>query len=99
MANLQVKDIDDRLYDSIRKIAANEKRSISQEVVYILQRYLSIPKAFEYNPTDEFLKLSGSWKDERDEDEIVKEVRNYRRNSKRFGSDNELFDWYRYFDI
>jgi len=36
MATLQVRDIDDRLYESIRNLAASEKRSISQEV--ILQR-------------------------------------------------------------
>ena len=92
MANLQVKDIDDRLYESIRVLATNEKRSISQEVVYILQKYLSKPKEFDENPTDEFLNLAGSWKDERDAEEIIEEIRSSRRNSERFGRKNELFD-------
>ncbi len=92
MANLQVKDIDDRLYESIKVLAINEKRSISQEVVYILQKYLSKPKDFDKNPTDEFLNLAGSWKDDRDAEEIVNEIRSSRRNSRRFGSNNELFD-------
>lgn len=92
MANLQVKDIDDKLYESIRLIAANDKRSISQEVVYILQKYLSSPQKFDKNPTDEFLKLSGSWLDERSEEEILKDITHNRRNSDRFGNSHELFD-------
>ena len=92
MANLQVKDIDDRLYESIRELATNEKRSISQEVVFILQKYLSKPKEFDPNPTDEFLKLSGSWKDDRSAEEIIEDMRSSRRNSDRFGRKNELFN-------
>lgn len=92
MANLQVKDIDERLYESLRSLATNEKRSISQEVVYILQKYLSKPKEFDPDPTDEFLQLAGSWKDERDADEIIADIRNSRKNSDRFGRNNELFN-------
>ena len=92
MANLQVKDIDVRLYDSIRELATNEKRSISQEVVYILQKYLSKPQEFDTNPTDEFLKLAGSWTDERGAEEIIEDIRKSRKNSERFGRNNELFD-------
>lgn len=92
MANLQVKDIDDRLYESLRILASNEKRSISQEVVYILQKYLAKPKDFYANPTDEFLNMTGSWKDERDAEEIIEDLRNSRTNSGRFGKDNELFN-------
>ncbi len=92
MANLQVKDIDDNLYETIRRLAADDRRSISQEVVYILKKYLSLPDSFERNPTDEFLKLAGSWEDSRSADEIIGDVYSNRRNSSRFGSDNELFD-------
>lgn len=92
MANLQVKDIDERLYASIRELATNEKRSISQEVVYILQKYLSKPKEFDSNPTDEFLQLAGSWKDDRSAEEIIDDIRSNRKNSGRFGRKNELFD-------
>ncbi len=92
MATLQVRDIDDRLYNSIRNLAASEKRSISQEVILILDKYLSRPDAFEKNPTDEFLSIAGSWEDERTADEIVQDIRNSRANSSRFGNLNELFD-------
>lgn len=92
MANLQVKDIDERLYESLRNLAAREKRSISQEVVYILQKYLSNPTDFESNQTDEFLQLVGSWRDEREADEIIDEIKQSRKNSSRFGRKHELFD-------
>ncbi len=92
MANLQVRDIDEKLYSSIRTLAANEKRSISQEVIYILQKYLSTPESFNLNPTDEFLQLSGSWDDNRNAEEIINEIEDNRKNSSRFGGNNELFD-------
>jgi hypothetical protein len=92
MANLQVKDIDDRLYASLRKLATTDKRSISQEVIYILEKYLSMPKIFDKNPTEEFLKLSGSWEDDRTADEIISDIRKNRKNSNRFRNKNELFD-------
>ena len=92
MANLQVKDIDDKLYESIRNLAASEKRSISQEVVLILEKYLSKPRVFDQCPTDEFLSLAGSWDDDRSADVIIQDIRDNRRNSNRFGNTDELFD-------
>jgi len=92
MANLQVKDIDDNLYKSIRKLATSRKRSISQEVVLILEKYLSQPSSFDTNPTDEFLNLAGSWKDNRKAEEIIADIKKSRRNSARFGMTDELFD-------
>lgn len=92
MANLEVKDIDDHLYNSIKVLASHDRRSISQEVIFILQKYLSKPQEFDSNPTDEFLKLVGSWKDERSSEEIINEIRSNRSNSSRLGRNNELFD-------
>lgn len=92
MANLQVRDIDDKLYASIRALATIEKRSISQEVIHILEKYLSKPKLFDLNPTDEFLKLAGSWEDTRSADDIIFEIKSGRNNSNRFGNKHELFD-------
>ncbi|THB67799.1 MAG: antitoxin [Spirochaetaceae bacterium] len=92
MANLQVKDIDEKLYERLRRLAANDRRSISQEVVHILQKYLSKPDSFEKNPAEEFLALSGSWEDDRSADEIISDIHSNRRNSRRYGDKNELFD-------
>jgi plasmid stability protein len=92
MAILQVRDIDDRLYSSLKNLAKSENRSLSQEVISILEKYLSNPVGFKNNPTREFLSLSGSWADNRTADEIVKDIKKNRRNSKRFEAQNVLFD-------
>lgn len=92
MATLQVRDIDDRLYESLRKRATREKRSISQEVVLILEKFLSRPNAYDVNPTDEFLSLTGAWSDERGADEIINDIRGGRKNSSRFSGEDSVFD-------
>ncbi len=92
MANLQVRDIDEKLYESIRNLAMNEKRSISQEVVLILEKYLSAPASFNKNPTEEFLGLAGSWEDKRSAVEIIQVIRINRKNSTRFRNKDELFN-------
>ena len=91
MANLQVRDIDDKLYESLRVRASKERSSISQEVVHILEKYLSLHRAYDVNPTDEFLKLSGSWEDDRSAEDIMKSIRTGRTESTRFAQSNELF--------
>jgi hypothetical protein len=72
MATLQVRSIDDKLYDMLGKVAKDENRSISQEVVYILKRYFSKPEIYSENPTDAFLSLSLD--DERSADEIISDI-------------------------
>lgn len=39
-----------------------------------LQKYLSKPPKFESNQTDQFLQLAGSWRDEREADEIIDDM-------------------------
>jgi len=92
MATLQVRDIDDRLYESLRKRATRDKRSISQEVVLILEKYLSRPNAYDVNPTDEFLSLAGAWSDDREADGIIDDIRSSRKNSPRFSGERSVFD-------
>ena len=92
MAILQVRDIDDRLYTSLKELAQSENRSLSQEVISILEKYLSNPAVFKNNPTREFLSLSGSWADERTADDIVADIKKNKRNSKRFGTGHVVFD-------
>lgn len=92
MANLQVRDLDDKLYSSLKTIAKQENRSISQEVITILEKYISNPSLFDTNPTKDFLSLSGSWDDTRSSEEIINSIKKNRINSKRFDSKNVLFD-------
>ena len=90
MANLQVKDIDDSLYEALRALAKRENRSISQEVITIIKKYLANPAVLERNNTDEFLKLAGSWEDDRTSEEIIRDIYKSRKSSNRFK--NGLFD-------
>ncbi len=78
MANLQVKSMDDQLYQSLSKRARMDNRSISQEVTAIIKDFLSKPQKENANATDEFLKLAGSWKDKRSAEEIIKDIRSSR---------------------
>ena len=83
MATLQVRSIDDDLYKALGKLAECEHRSISQEVIYILKNYLSKPSAYNANMTDDFLKLAGTWKDERDADAIITDINSSRTFAKK----------------
>ena len=92
MATLQVRDIDDRLYDFIKTSAKMQNRSISQEVITIIQSYLNSNQKNTKNSTLEFLSLEGAWIDEKNADEIVKEIKTGRNQSNRFGVNNGIFD-------
>ena len=79
MATLQVRSVDNQLYETLGKRAIMENRSISQEVVYILKTYLSSPALKHQEATTRFLEMCGSWEDTRDADEIVSELRQSRQ--------------------
>jgi plasmid stability protein len=76
MAILHVRDINDRLYDSLKQKALLDNRSISEEVISILKTYLSNPDIYTINSTREFLKLS--WDDNRNYEKIPKYISNNR---------------------
>lgn len=92
MATLQVRDMDDRVYEELKRVARRHRRSLSQEVVQIIESYLRDPDRKERNQTEEFLKLSGSWADDRTAEKIVSDLRSERRNSDRFSESPSVFD-------
>jgi len=92
MATLQVRDIDDRLYNFLKVSAKLQNRSISQEVITIIQNHLNSSQKNHNNSTLEFLSLEGAWMDDRKAEEIIKDIRNGRNKSNRFGAKNGLFD-------
>ena len=81
MATLQVRSIDDGLYRALGKVAERENRSLRQEVMSILKKYLSNPDNYDTNMTDEFLIMSGSWQDVRNADEIITDIHSARKFS------------------
>jgi plasmid stability protein len=91
MATLQVRDIDSELYDSLKKRAAGEHRSISQEVVMILEYHIHQPKELSADSTKSFLALCDSWHDDRSAQKIVTDLRKHRKQSPRFRGDHGIF--------
>jgi len=75
MANLQLRSIDDQLYETLGRRAAIGNRSISQEVVAILKVYLTAPASQNNSHTENFLELCGTWQDERSAEQIIKEIK------------------------
>ena len=92
MATLQVRDIDDGLYATLKMLADKEHRSLSQEVVNILESHVRQPNRKLQDITGEFLSLSDAWQDDRSASSIVKEIRQERKNSRRYGDSNVIFD-------
>jgi hypothetical protein len=83
MATMQVKSMDDQLYNALKIKARADNRSLSQQVVIILKEYLSKPHKKLQHQTNEFLELAGSWKDDRSAEKIIQDITN-RRSTKRF---------------
>ena len=84
MATLQVSGIEEDLYEQLRRKAAQNGRSISQEVLAILREFLARPAGRPIgNVTDEFLKLAGTWRDDRTAQEIAEDLRAERRPGRR----------------
>jgi hypothetical protein len=92
MANLQVRDIDNRLYDALKRKAEQEHRSISQEVLIMIENHISKSNLEAENQTIEFLKLSNSWIDNRSAEEIAKDIKSNRTKNSRIRKIDELFD-------
>lgn len=83
MATLQVRSMDDQLYEALGRMAARDHRSISQQVIAILQEHLSQPLRHT-SATEDFLALCSTWKDDRTAEEIAQEIRSGRKSASRF---------------
>jgi hypothetical protein len=85
MANLQIKGIDDKLYDTIKKLAASENRSVSQEILFLVKEHVARTKQTPAakTPAQVLLELYGSWMDDRSADTIITEIKTARKGSAR----------------
>lgn len=92
MANLQVRDIDDRIYAALRQRAKRRHRSLSQEVVHIVEEDLARPAADHRPQSEMLLELCGSWTGPETASQIIDAVRRGRVRSGRFEKHDGLFD-------
>ena len=85
MSNLQIKGIDDQLYAELKKLASEENRSVSQQVLFLFKDYLARKKHMRASktPAQVLLDLSGSWEDEQDSAALIAKVKKARKDSKR----------------
>ena len=85
MANLQIKNIQDELYEEIKKLASAENRSVSQQVLFLVRDYLAKRKHLTAakSPAQVLLELSGSWEDDQNAEQIVKEIKSARKSSRK----------------
>ncbi len=81
MANLQIKGIDEELYQKLKKFSADENRSVSQQVLFMIRRSLSQKRCGRQNNTaaQTLLSLAGSWEDPRPAEEIIGDIKSIRR--------------------
>ena len=82
MANLQVKSLDDDLYRALRARAKLENRTVSQEVVKLIQNHLAHPAQSSEETTKAFLELAGAWQDDRSARELSADLRRARHRRK-----------------
>ncbi len=83
MATLIIEDIDDDLYKKLSAQAKQNNRSVSKEIVAIIEDRMNHPRLSAQKATEEFLALAGSWKDERPAEEIVADINKSRRSGRR----------------
>jgi len=85
MANLQIKGIEDELYNELKKMSAEENRSVSQQALFLVKEYLSRKKQLRAlkTPAQILLDLSGSWENNQDSEKIIAQIKKTRRNSKK----------------
>ena len=82
MAVLQVRSMNDEMYKALGKRAAMDNRSISQEVVSIIEKFLSTSPVQTPAADEEALRLAGSWEDSRTAGEITDSIREDRKTGR-----------------
>ena len=83
MANLQIKGMNDDLYSQIKALAKSEKRSVSQQILFMTKEYLLKRQLVQVAkmPAQVLLEMSGAWEDGRTAEEIIAELKQSRENT------------------
>ncbi len=85
MSNLQIKGVDEGLYQELKRLAADENRSVSQQVLFLIRRSLAQRRRAEQHDTaaQALLSLAGSWEDSRPAELILDDIKRARRSSRK----------------
>jgi plasmid stability protein len=91
MATLQVKGMDDDLYEALKGRAKRDNRSITQEVVTMIRESLARSPVTPGRATRDLLALAGSWEDARPPEDIARSIRGSRRSRRRSKVNGHVF--------
>ena len=85
MPNLQIKGIDEKLYQNLKQLAADENRSVSQQVLFLIRSSLAQKHEKEKTETAAqiLLSMAGSWQDSRSAEKIIDDIKGARRSSEK----------------
>ncbi|MDL5056604.1 hypothetical protein [Geitlerinema calcuttense] len=72
--------MDPRLYQALGARAKARNRSISHEVIHMIQSHLSDTHPDQARADDAFLRLTGAWQDKRSAAQIASSIRSSRKN-------------------
>jgi predicted CopG family antitoxin len=83
MANLQIKGIDEEIYAELKKLAAAENRSVSQQTLFLIKDYLAKKQPLRTlkTPVQTLLEMAGSWEGEESAKEIIAKIKKARKSS------------------
>jgi hypothetical protein len=89
MANLQIKGIQDAFYAKIKELAAAENRSVSQQILFLVKEHLGKRRHIQglKTPAQVLLELSGSWEDDREAEQIVRDIKSARKSSRKLAQE------------
>lgn len=93
MSNLQIKGIDDQLYQQLKQLASDENRSVSQQVLFLIRRRLAQKRRIVKAETaaQTLLELNGSWQDSRSAGQIIEDIKTARSSSRKVFEDKDVF--------
>jgi hypothetical protein len=85
LSNFQIKGMDDQLYEELKRLASKEKRSVSQQAVFLFRDYLARrqPMRAAKTPAQVLLELAGSWQDAEDAKTVIARIKKARRKSRK----------------
>jgi plasmid stability protein len=85
MAILQIRGIDEEFYAKLKRTAAADSRSVSQEVLHFAKECMGSRESANHDSTSAkaLLALAGSWDDDREADDVITDLKAGRRNSAR----------------
>jgi len=85
LPNFEIKGMDDQLYEELKRLASKEKRSVSQQAVFLLRDYLArrhLMRAAK-TPAQVLLELTGSWQGDEGARTVIARIKKARKKSRK----------------